>query len=123
MKRYILLAAIFFSAASARAEYCREFTETIVVGGRKEQGYGTACLQADGAWQIQEPARFDSGYRAADNTPQTIIIRDEPRPIIIRERPRYRHHHTHRGGRYYYGASWWEPRDHHHRSERWRSRW
>jgi surface antigen len=31
---------------------CREFTSTIVVGGKEEQGHGTACRQADGSWKI-----------------------------------------------------------------------
>jgi len=31
---------------------CREFQQTITVGGTQEQGYGTACLQADGSWRI-----------------------------------------------------------------------
>ncbi|MBA3814497.1 MAG: hypothetical protein H0X26_08460 [Alphaproteobacteria bacterium] len=34
-------------------QYCREFQQTIVVGGRSQQGYGTACRQPDGSWQIQ----------------------------------------------------------------------
>ena len=33
--------------------YCREYTQTIYIGGRAERAYGTACRQADGAWQIQ----------------------------------------------------------------------
>lgn len=32
--------------------YCREFRQTINVGGRNEQGYGTACRQPDGSWKI-----------------------------------------------------------------------
>lgn len=32
--------------------YCREFQQTIVVGGKPQQGYGTACRQPDGSWQI-----------------------------------------------------------------------
>ena len=32
---------------------CREFTTTIKVGGRTEQGYGTACRDAAGDWQVQ----------------------------------------------------------------------
>jgi surface antigen len=32
--------------------YCREFTQTVTVGGRTEQAYGTACRQADGSWKI-----------------------------------------------------------------------
>lgn len=33
-------------------QYCREFQQTIVVGGKPQQGYGTACRQPDGSWQI-----------------------------------------------------------------------
>lgn len=33
-------------------EYCREFQQTIVVGGQKQQGYGKACQQPDGSWKI-----------------------------------------------------------------------
>lgn len=32
--------------------YCREYQQTIVVGGQEQVGYGTACQQADGTWQI-----------------------------------------------------------------------
>lgn len=32
--------------------YCREFQQTIVVGGRTEQAHGTACRQPDGSWKI-----------------------------------------------------------------------
>lgn len=32
--------------------YCREFQQTIVVGGRQQQGYGRACQQPDGSWKI-----------------------------------------------------------------------
>lgn len=31
---------------------CREYTQTINVGGKRQEGYGTACRQADGSWQI-----------------------------------------------------------------------
>lgn len=31
---------------------CREFTTEVIVGGRTEQAYGTACRQADGSWKI-----------------------------------------------------------------------
>jgi len=33
-------------------QYCREYNQTIVVGGQKQQGHGTACRQPDGSWQI-----------------------------------------------------------------------
>jgi len=31
---------------------CREFQQEITVGGKTEEAYGTACLQADGSWKI-----------------------------------------------------------------------
>jgi len=31
---------------------CREFQQTVTVGGKTEQAYGTACRQADGSWKI-----------------------------------------------------------------------
>lgn len=36
----------------ADGTYCREFHQTIVVGGNTEQAYGTACRQPDGSWKI-----------------------------------------------------------------------
>ncbi|MBX9786919.1 MAG: glycine zipper 2TM domain-containing protein [Alphaproteobacteria bacterium] len=32
--------------------YCREFNQTVNIGGRTQQAYGTACRQPDGSWQI-----------------------------------------------------------------------
>ena len=37
---------------STNGEYCREFQQTITVGGKTEQGFGTACRQPDGTWKI-----------------------------------------------------------------------
>ena len=31
---------------------CREYTTTVMVGGKREQAYGKACRQADGSWKI-----------------------------------------------------------------------
>jgi surface antigen len=33
-------------------ETCREFQQTIIVGGRTENAFGTACRQSDGSWRI-----------------------------------------------------------------------
>ena len=33
---------------------CREFTQTVMIGGQSQQAYGTACRQADGSWKIQQ---------------------------------------------------------------------
>lgn len=39
---------------NSSGQYCREYTQTINVGGRTEKGYGTACRQPDGSWKIVE---------------------------------------------------------------------
>jgi len=33
-------------------QYCREFQQTVVIGGEEQQAHGTACRQADGSWRI-----------------------------------------------------------------------
>ncbi len=37
---------------SSSGSYCREFQQTVTIGGQTEQAYGTACRQPDGSWQI-----------------------------------------------------------------------
>jgi surface antigen len=32
--------------------YCREYQTTSVIGGRRQQTYGTACRQPDGSWEL-----------------------------------------------------------------------
>ena len=32
--------------------YCREFQQTVTVGGQTQEAYGTACRMPDGSWQI-----------------------------------------------------------------------
>lgn len=33
--------------------YCREFQSDVVIGGKSEKAYGTACRQPDGSWKVQ----------------------------------------------------------------------
>lgn len=37
---------------SSSGNYCREFQQTIYVGGQAEEAYGTACRQPDGSWKV-----------------------------------------------------------------------
>ena len=37
---------------SDSGNYCREFDETVSIGGKIEQAYGIACRQPDGTWRI-----------------------------------------------------------------------
>lgn len=32
--------------------YCREYQQTVVVGGQPQQSHGTACRQPDGSWRV-----------------------------------------------------------------------
>ncbi|PIR33320.1 MAG: hypothetical protein COV36_02985 [Alphaproteobacteria bacterium CG11_big_fil_rev_8_21_14_0_20_44_7] len=36
----------------ADGRYCREYNQTVTVGGRTERAYGQACRQPDGTWEI-----------------------------------------------------------------------
>ena len=38
---------------STTGAYCREFQQTVVIGGKEEEAYGVACRQPDGAWEIR----------------------------------------------------------------------
>lgn len=38
---------------TSSGQYCREFQQTIIVGGKEEKAFGTACRQPDGSWQTQ----------------------------------------------------------------------
>ncbi len=37
---------------SSSGAYCREFQQTVTIGGQTQQGYGTACRQPDGSRRI-----------------------------------------------------------------------
>jgi surface antigen len=33
-------------------QYCREYQQTVTIGGQPQKSYGTACRQPDGTWKI-----------------------------------------------------------------------
>jgi len=37
---------------TSTGQYCREYTQTITIGGERHQSYGTACREPDGRWRI-----------------------------------------------------------------------
>jgi hypothetical protein len=84
----ILVATLGLSSSDAYAnryngsnDYCREYTGTIYVGGRAQQGYGTACLQPDGSWQVV----------SGDNVGQAVApnyIINQPEPVVYYQPPR-----------------------------------
>jgi hypothetical protein len=90
--------------------YCREFTQTFTIAEQTQRGYGTACLQPDGSWQIQSSQTANS---LNTQQPQAIqyVVRDQsvyvvpPRPWIVAHFPvipyvvNYHPHHIE--GRHY----------------------
>ncbi len=36
----------------ASGQYCREYQQTVVVGGESQKAFGTACRQPDGSWKV-----------------------------------------------------------------------
>jgi surface antigen len=37
---------------SASGQYCREYQQTVIIEGREQRSYGTACRQPDGSWKL-----------------------------------------------------------------------
>ncbi len=37
---------------SSAGAYCREFRQSVAIGGRSEEAYGIACRKPDGAWEV-----------------------------------------------------------------------
>lgn len=42
----------------SNGQYCREFTQTVVIGGQNEQAHGNACRQPDGTWAITQETQL-----------------------------------------------------------------
>lgn len=40
------------TGTSAGGQFCREYQQTVTVGGRTQNGYGVACQRPDGSWEI-----------------------------------------------------------------------
>jgi surface antigen len=63
-------------------DYCREYQQTVTIGGKQQNAYGTACRMPDGSWQIA-----NSGQPAAAQ-PQQIAAQPaqiyQPQPRYVR---------------------------------------
>ena len=87
----LVLAALCAHPGQAKAgDYCREYTRTVVIGGRVHEAYGTACLGPDGAWRIADENLAGNNAVVVDGRPYpaqnvTYVIHDGPRTIY---RPR-----------------------------------
>jgi surface antigen len=50
-------------------QHCREFEQTVTIGGREQQAYGTVCRMPDGAWKIMRKAERASAPPPPEATP------------------------------------------------------
>ncbi len=96
--------------------YCREYTQSLKIGNALQQGYGTACRQPDGSWQLMPTAQTAG---APPPPPITYVVRENnvyyqpPSPafetVILgnfrhgEERGGYWHGHDGRDGRDWHG--------------------
>jgi surface antigen len=127
---------------SAQGQPCREFVTTIIIGGRQEQGYGTACRQPDGSWQIVADDR-----ESAQPPPKEVYVYAPPRAyysypsgfygpsrIFLSFSYVYRSGHSYRGRYYLDGRQFWHRHPLHvrervfvgprvHRHYHWRGVW
>lgn len=67
-------------------KYCREFQQTISVGGREQSAYGTACRQPDGSWKIVSTDSATAQVSAVDPAVKPITPRRAP---VRRAPPRH----------------------------------
>ena len=56
---------------NASGAYCREFQQTVTVGGNTETAYGTACRQPDGTWKIVKGTPLAEARSRSDTARQT----------------------------------------------------
>lgn len=93
MKRFLFIAPILLFSipvkVQANEQFCREFTKEILIGNNIEQGYGTACLQPDGSWQVisEGPSETRQNYH------NTILIKEKY--TVPTYNIHYRHRHKH----------------------------
>ncbi|HXQ49893.1 MAG TPA: hypothetical protein VN802_02260 [Stellaceae bacterium] len=63
--------------ASAASQTCREFQQTITVGGQPQEAHGTTCQQPDGSWKVvtqQQPAPQASVPPPPPPSPQVAAV-------------------------------------------------
>jgi len=97
----------------AAGQPCREFVTTITIAGEEQQGYGTACRQPDGSWQVVDdrppgsappPAALSTPPERYYAYPETLYA---PYTIYFSFGTLYRHGHFYRGRTYLDGPLVW----------------
>jgi hypothetical protein len=100
------------AAPSGSTDGCREYTETVTIGGKPQQAHGRVCPQPDGSWRIDRPAKLPelSGPPPSVATSQAYPVYPYPATggsvffgssVFIGER-HYHHRHPYPYHRPYY---------------------
>lgn len=84
-----LLLAFASMPALADEPYCREYTKRVIIGSKVERGYGTACLQPDGDWEIVSQDRVlpSPTYRGREEyviENRRVTVRPGTSTVIVR---------------------------------------
>lgn len=91
------LLAMAVPGYAQQADYCREFTTTVTIGGIRQPAWGTSCLQPDGSWQVVSAAPQQTVAYNEDLLPydeDDFVVVQEQRPVFnrIRHSRRYDHY-------------------------------
>lgn len=63
---------------TATGQPCREFQQAIIIDNREQRGYGTACRQPDGSWQIVDPTTLRPVVKKAPKV-TNVYVYEQPR--------------------------------------------
>lgn len=69
--------------------YCREYHQTVLIGGVEEEAYGTACRDEDGSWEIVRDEPDVPKVIAEVPNDEIVVESDEPPTVIYRDRVVY----------------------------------
>ncbi len=96
---------------------CREFTQTVTIGERQQEAWGTACRQSDGSWKLQRADVAEAPQ--VRHVPAPMPVYAPPPQVIYYPQPYYY-------PRPYYGSSFHirlggghHHRHRHHRHRHW----
>jgi hypothetical protein len=79
---------------------CREFQQTITVGGTPQEAYGTSCLQPDGNWKVMSQQQ---------SAPPQLSPPPPPPPQVVAAVPAYPSYYAYPYPYYYPSYGYYGP--------------
>jgi hypothetical protein len=86
--------------AAEATQNCRDFEDTVTVGGTQQRAHGTTCQEADGSWHIVAPATANPPAAVA-----TAPVAVPAYPVY----PTYPYYYPYYGYPAYYGPAYYGP--------------